>query len=107
VLSRWKVDDTATALLMLRFYENLLGDKGRKALGRAVALAEAKKWLRDLPRRDAEPLARALLAGKLAGTRGKEVELNLKDEKVDLPAGDKPFEHPFYWAAFTLIGDPD
>ena len=31
VLSRWKVDDTATALLMLRFYENLLGTrKGTK-----------------------------------------------------------------------------
>ena len=21
--------------------------------------------------------------------------------------GDRPFEHPFYWAAFTLVGDPD
>jgi tetratricopeptide (TPR) repeat protein len=107
VLSRWKVDDTATALHMLRFYENLLGDKGRKPLGRAAALAEAKKWLRELPRKDALPLAGALLAGKLAGTRGKEVELNVGDEKVALPAGDRPFEHPFYWAAFTLLGDPD
>jgi CHAT domain-containing protein len=25
VLSRWQVDDDATALLMARFYENLLG----------------------------------------------------------------------------------
>src|SRR5262249_59483808 len=61
VLSRWKVDDTATALLMVRFYENLLGKaKGLKApMGRAEALAEAKRWLRELPRKDAEKLALA------------------------------------------------
>jgi CHAT domain-containing protein len=23
-----------------------------------------------------------------------------------LPAGDKPFAHPAYWAAFVLVGDP-
>src|SRR5947199_140621 len=48
VLSRWKVDDTATALLMVRFYENLLG---RKKMGRAAALEEAQRWLRTLPRK--------------------------------------------------------
>ena len=51
VLSRWQVADDATALLMLRFYENLLAPKARKDLKkpmpRAEALAEAKKWLRD------------------------------------------------------------
>jgi CHAT domain-containing protein len=104
------VDDTATALLMLRFYENLLGDaaKGRKPLGRAVALAEAKTWLSGLSRKQAEPLAGALVAGKLAGTRGSEVELDLGGAtKAELPPGDRPYEHPFHWAAFTLIGDPD
>jgi hypothetical protein len=57
MLSRWKVDDSATALLMLRFYENLLGTRDRtKPMGRARALAEAKKWLRTLPRRQAGTL---------------------------------------------------
>jgi CHAT domain-containing protein len=23
------------------------------------------------------------------------------------PAGPRPFAHPYYWAAFILIGDPD
>src|SRR5262249_50086098 len=57
VLSRWKVDDRATALLMVRFYENLLGSrKGLgKPLGRAEALEEAKRWLRGLSRRELEP----------------------------------------------------
>ena len=51
-LSRWSVSDLSTALLMERFYQNLLGKRpGLKApLGKAAALAEAKQWLRTLPR---------------------------------------------------------
>src|SRR5262249_31510473 len=39
VLSRWKVDDAATALLMMRFYQNLLGK--RTALKAGLPRAEA------------------------------------------------------------------
>jgi CHAT domain-containing protein len=49
----------------------------------------------------------ALVKGKLSGTRASEVELELADDKVVLPAGEKPFAHPTFWAAFTLLGDPD
>ena len=47
-LSLWKVDDTATALLMGRFYENLLGKREglTRPMPKGVALAEAKAWLR-------------------------------------------------------------
>jgi tetratricopeptide (TPR) repeat protein len=111
VLSRWKVDDTATALLMLRFYENLLGKgsrAGRKPLPRAEALAEARRWLRELPRKDLDPLATALFAGKLSDTRrGSIVVLKPAQKKPPLPAGARPYAHPAYWAAFVLIGDPD
>jgi CHAT domain-containing protein len=43
-LSLWQVDDTATALLMDRFYRNLLGKRedGAKPMGKAEALREAK-----------------------------------------------------------------
>ena len=107
VLSRWKVDDTATALLMLRFYENLLGSRrGTKPMGRAAALAAAKDWLRQLPRGEAEKRVAALTGGVL---RGSDVEVPpiAAGKRPKLPAGERPFEHPFYWAAFLLVGDPD
>src|SRR5207302_3288328 len=50
VLSRWQVSDDATALLMQRFYQNLLGKRDglRRQMGRAEALEEARNWLRNL-----------------------------------------------------------
>jgi CHAT domain-containing protein len=94
---------------MLRFYENLLGKRADllHPLGRAAALEEAKHWLRELSRRDAERLAAGLVGGQLQGTtRGSVVALNIK-QPVKLPEGERPYAHPFYWAAFILIGDPD
>jgi CHAT domain-containing protein/tetratricopeptide (TPR) repeat protein len=105
VLSLWRVDDTATALLMVRFYENLLGKRdGLKApLPKAEALREAKHWLRQLPRAEAEALAARLGKGEL---RASEVEAR-PVVRAEGKGGDAPYAHPRYWAAFILIGDPD
>jgi tetratricopeptide (TPR) repeat protein len=113
VLSRWPAEDRATALLMVRFYENLLGQRAglKKPLPRAAALAEAKAWLRELSRSEADRLSAALAGGVLQGTdvpRGKVVPLKpLAKKPVPLPVGEKPFAHPNYWATFVLIGDPE
>ena len=58
VASLWEVDDEATALLMRRFYQNWTG-RGSKhpRLGAAAALAEARRWLRDLERDGQHPFA--------------------------------------------------
>jgi hypothetical protein len=108
VLSRWKVDDTATALLMLRFYENLLGKREglKKPMGRAAALGEARKWLAGLGRARALALAGGLAGGELRGTVGKPLPLK-KGRRPKLPAGARPFAHPAFWASFVLIGDPE
>ncbi len=76
LVSLWRVEDKATALLMERFYENLFGTQEGKRQARRThlpkeeALQEAKQWLRSYTSED----------------------------------GGKPFAHPFYWAAFILIG---
>lgn len=127
-LSLWKVDDAATSLLMDRFYQNLLGRRPELAatgpLSKAEALFEAKQWLRNLPMAEARKLTVDLGRG---ASRGKgQTALPVVDFKhgtsalrelrtmkladgreipLELPI-EKPFDHPKYWAAFVLVGEP-
>jgi tetratricopeptide (TPR) repeat protein len=109
-LSLWKVDDTATALLMRRFYANLLGRQPEVAspMPKADALREAKAWLRGLKR--AEVLA---LTAEMSGgaERSKGAKSRTSAElTAAIPAGadsDCPYASPHFWAAFVLTGDPD
>jgi tetratricopeptide (TPR) repeat protein len=105
-LSLWPVDDAATALLMQRFYANLLGKReGLKApLGKAAALAEAKAWLRDLGAEEALALTASLRQGLV---RKKHAAAPEGGEKAAFARGSKPYAHPYYWSAFVLIGDPE
>ena len=109
-LSLWKVDDTATSLLMQRFYANLLGR--RTGLGgplpKAEALQEAKTWLRGLSRSDALAVTATLSGGV---ERGKATKARQSaDLSAAVPDGgdnDRPYEAPQFWAGFVLAGDPD
>jgi CHAT domain-containing protein len=95
VLSQWSVDDEATALLMVRFYQNLLGKRAglKGPLPKAQALAEAKGWLRNLSPKEAKTAVASLPRGSLKAP-GK------------APGGARPYAHPYYWAGFILVGDP-
>ena len=107
-LSLWKVDDAATALLMERFYQNLLGKReGLKApLPKGLALAEAKAWLRQLPREEAVQRMAQLSKGVARG-KGRKVQPLLPGIPTaeGTKDSDRPYAHPYYWAAFVLIGD--
>ena len=109
-LSLWKVDDTATALLMRRFYANLLGRRPGLTgpLPKAEALQAAKTWLRGLRRAEALALTAELSDGV---ARGKGEKARQPDDlPAAVPAGrddDRPYASPHFWAAFVLAGDPD
>jgi tetratricopeptide (TPR) repeat protein len=109
-LSLWKVDDTATALMMQRFYANLLGRRAglMAPLPKADALREAKVWLRGLRRAELLKVA-ADLSGGVARSKGTKAR-QPAEVAAEIPAGgddDRPYASPHFWAAFVLAGDPD
>jgi CHAT domain-containing protein len=101
-LSLWNVDDRSTALLMRRFYANLLGARPglSQPMPKAEALAEAKTWLRNL---DADDVDRAFAALERGGKRPL---ANPGPGRPSTTAKVRPYNHPYYWAAFVLVGDP-
>jgi len=108
-LTLWQVDDTATALLMDRFYRNLLGKRsdGAKPMPKAAALREAKDWLRAVTASEALERLGALTRGVVRGERPAREEMQAVPKPKDAGQDYRPYAHPRFWAAFILIGDPE
>jgi len=101
VSSLWEVPDLSTALLMERFYRNHL----EGGMDFVASLREAQVWIRQLS------------IGEVAYYADSIYRQSRQEEKPDLfrlmryyhyqaqhnPTF-HPFEHPFYWAAFTVNG---
>ena len=100
VSTLWAVNDLSTMLLMERFYQLHLQD----GLGFAMALQGAQQYLRqltaaDLRRRFREE--RALLLEPKMSTFN--VSMGYR-RFASMDPEELPFEHPYYWAAFTFSG---
>jgi CHAT domain-containing protein/tetratricopeptide (TPR) repeat protein len=80
LVSLWKVEDQATSMLMKRFYENYFGKYKGKRNGK---------------RKRAMPKAEAL----------REAKYWLKTFTDE--SGQKPYEHPYFWSSFILMGRGD
>jgi CHAT domain-containing protein len=74
---------------------------------KAEALQEAKQWLRNLAADQVEGELAALERGDerpLARDKGATARKPASPSKA---SSTHPYEHPHYWAAFVLVGDPD
>jgi CHAT domain-containing protein/tetratricopeptide (TPR) repeat protein len=123
----WPVNDTATALLMARFYELHIGER----LSPATALSRAQAWLRqatnaDLVAYTENAVVNARLAPRLAaeitqelGTEALRRSRNstavewIPSERTPrsgtrapdaAAASARPFAHPYFWAGFVHTG---
>jgi CHAT domain-containing protein len=107
VSSLWKVDELATAFLMIKFYENLRKRSKREVGDVAIALNQAQIWLRDLTHEDFEkcldefmPQIEEILA-KLSKGKRLIAQNSLKQVRDRQP---RPFASPYYWAGFIATG---
>lgn len=95
--SLWYVSDEGTLALMSEFYQQL-----KTAPIKAEALRQAQIAMLKGDVRIEQGVLRGLSAVSLAqGTRGG---TQLPVELVKM--GDRNLAHPYYWAAFTMIGSP-
>ncbi|NEO38177.1 MAG: CHAT domain-containing protein [Moorea sp. SIOASIH] len=94
--SLWKVDDLSTALLMIKFYQNLLNQ-----MSLAVALNQAQLWLRDATVQELRDWAE-----QLTKELNLDTNFNKKIKKVlrFFNSQETPFKSPYYWAAYCAIG---
>lgn len=86
IATLWNVNDHASSLLMRRFYEELIGGNRPPA----VALQYAQLWLRDAT------------VGDLSF---HESQANARRWRLlGVDSQDRPYENPYFWAGYFLIG---
>jgi CHAT domain-containing protein len=95
VSSLWLVDELATTLLMIKFYDHYRHTQTSVA----HSLNEAQRWLRALTTAELQKL---LQEGKLPfNTLNQQTAFT---DKLQRHPNDKPFASPYYWGAFCAIG---
>jgi CHAT domain-containing protein len=113
VSSLWTVNDLSTSFLMIKLYEILFDENQQVSV--PVALKQAQNWLQNLTVKEAEKnlesqtFQQALI--QLQQTLSKKELFELEDAIAvrqtkwkTMATEDKPFNNPFYWAAFIASG---
>ena len=100
IMSLWKVADLPTTILMTRLYENLIEAR----MHRDEALRQAQHYLRQL--------SVGQLRDRWFNTESvKRLAYNPANARAAIEGylahADPyhPFDHPYYWAAFILLGN--
>ena len=92
VSSLWTVSSAATALLMVKFYEEL-----QQQSNMTMALNTAQMWLRDTT---AEEFQKWLNNSSLNSVW----KIQLERDFAEYSPTTKPFASPFYWSGFFITG---
>nr|WP_309232587.1 tetratricopeptide repeat protein [Cylindrospermum sp. FACHB-282] len=97
----WTVESSATALVMIEFYRRLQPNKSA-----VTALAEATAWLKDLTAVELTKWYENLLnilQPEDFRTRAYLATQMYRSSKLE--PEQKLYNHPYYWAAFTVSGN--
>ena len=96
VSSLWAVDDFSTAILMIKFYENIPNSNNNMP----IALNQAQKWLRQVTQVD--------LLQWIDDNQNMTVDNKIKIKErlmQNYKPQQQPFKQPIFWAAFYAVGD--
>ncbi|MFN7617528.1 MAG: CHAT domain-containing protein, partial [Pseudanabaena sp.] len=94
IASLWSVNDDSTSQLMKRFYTNLAKGTAQAPMSKIEALRQAQLGL-----------LRSNESGQESDQRGNFVTVEVRPIENVQPAKKNNFAHPYYWAAFILIGN--
>ena len=106
LVSHWRVDEFSTRLLMETFYSCLLNCQGQPGAA-ALALTQAQRALRCLSMDELhQEIDRRSLPGPDLTAALQRIALARGAPSIEALPGDvRPFDHPYYWAPFFLVGD--
>ncbi|TVU53399.1 MAG: CHAT domain-containing protein [Arthrospira sp. PLM2.Bin9] len=99
VSTLWAVADISTAIFMIQFYQTI---QQQPYLSVVLALRQTQTWLREATVQDLLDWVDscAVISPKRRKEMKKRLTFGAWKNKLDA----KPFESPFYWAAFVAIG---
>jgi CHAT domain-containing protein len=97
VSSLWMIHPYATALLMMKFYDEMIN----QGTNIALALNKAQSWLRTSKTSEFRAWLNESNLNEIW-----QIELDKAFDKFEVEKGEnfKPFASPYYWAAFRIIG---
>lgn len=99
ISSLWTVEDRSTALLMEHMYKKILDEKN--PMYPAQALREAQFWLRNVTAKELGEHYQSYLIPRMNQREAADAFIELMKQ---FQPNDKPYAHPFYWAAFIYNG---